>query len=70
MGRGAPSILGKAMSITDHRNAVNKQKNPINNDSVQAKKTAGIHDPSLRITPGSDPDPGMIPGLARPLLAS
>ena len=33
------------------------------------QKTAGIHDPGLRITPGSDPDPGMIPGLARPLPA-
>ena len=32
-----------------------------------SQKTAGIHDPGLRITPGSDPDPGMIPGLARPL---
>ena len=33
-----------------------------------SQKTAGIHDPGLRITPGSDPDPGMIPGLARALL--
>ena len=32
------------------------------------KKTARTHDPGLRITPGSDPDPSMIPGLARPLL--
>ena len=32
--------------------------------------TLGNHklDPSLRITPGSDPDPGMIPGLAQPLV--
>jgi hypothetical protein len=34
-----------------------------------SQKTAGIHDPGLRITPGSDPDPSMIPGLAQPLLA-
>ena len=32
-----------------------------------SQKTAGIHDPGPRITPGSDPDPGMIPGLAQPL---
>ena len=34
---------------------------------LTSQETAGIHDPGLRITPGSDPDPGMILGLARPL---
>ena len=33
-----------------------------------SQKTAGMHDPGPRITPGSDPDPSMILGLAQPLL--
>ena len=35
---------------------------------LTSQKTAGIHDPGPRITPASDPDPGMIPRLAQPLL--